>query len=114
MTRLERESVFELIALLLAIPGALAAVATLTLLLLKRRSRSTVRAFNTRSPQLDLENAQVLSDTETEDGLTAHRTAHWFQDQYTHLHREFTLERSQWAEETENLRHPSSIQEYNQ
>ncbi|KAF2245977.1 hypothetical protein BU26DRAFT_567492 [Trematosphaeria pertusa] len=101
MGRGDSDNIVELIALVLAIPGAIAALATLWILLTRRRYRP--RGHIDAIPGRDLENTAASRPRDANDELTTRRAADWFQDQYIHLHREVTAERQEWAEEMEYI-----------
>ena len=120
MGRWDSNTTIQFVALVLAIPGAVAAVATLWMLCLRRRfQHQGMQAFKTISTLVitgilasyirrlynqDSENSlAATSNAEPEDHLNARRAADWFQDQYIHLQRTVSAEREEWAEEMDVL-----------
>ncbi|KAF2245982.1 hypothetical protein BU26DRAFT_59595 [Trematosphaeria pertusa] len=103
MTRWENEAITGLIALILAIPGAIVALATLRVLF-ARRQLHLRRIHLSATP--DLQATIDLNETAYE--LSARRATDWFQDQYVYLHREISAEQEQWAEESGDFQHSPS------
>ncbi|KAF2269373.1 hypothetical protein CC78DRAFT_612357 [Lojkania enalia] len=98
----QNSDIIELIALILTVPGALAALATFWILLGRRRKRRTLRLRTSADPTIQLPNnfytSSTHSNNDTEDATTRRATG-WFQEQYYHLADEVAAERASWAEE---------------
>ncbi|CAO2647431.1 Nn.00g083530.m01.CDS01 [Neocucurbitaria sp. VM-36] len=98
-TRWESGTTIELVALTLAVPGAIAALATLWIVLARRRQIHRGLRINPTQANEPGTSHALATGTRTSD--TDAGSLDWFQEHYNDLHVQVTAERQQWADERE-------------